>query len=111
MRFLKPAASSCHTQVVQEDAHRVHPHVLGPTQFFVDLRGVETLRLPHFEFVDCVFRNIVAADQPSLLVIPRFSSCPHSSGSVCACREPETEITTDAIRITGQLDTSSILKP
>ena len=57
-------------QVVQEYAHRIHPEALRPTQFPVDLRRVEALRLPHLEFVDGICRNVVAANQPGLLLIP-----------------------------------------
>src|SRR5579871_4270654 len=53
-------------QIMQEDTHRVHPQTLSPTQFLIDLGGIESLSLPHFEFVDCICGNVVAADQPRL---------------------------------------------
>ena len=58
---------------MQEDPHCVHTDVFRPAEFLIDLRRVETLCLPHFEFVDRVFRNIVAPNQPALLLVPRVS--------------------------------------
>src|SRR3954471_20796239 len=59
-------------QVMQEHAHGVHPHVFSPAQLFVAWLRVERLGLPHLKFIDCVGRNVVAADQPRLLVVPTF---------------------------------------
>ena len=67
-------------QVMEENPHRVHPQTLRPTKLFVDLGGVETLRLPHFQLVDRVFRNVVAADQPRLPVIPSLRFLPAPAG-------------------------------
>ena len=58
-------------QIMKEHAHRVHPHVFGPAQLLVDLSWIEGRRLPHLQLVDCVRRNVVAADQPRLLLVPR----------------------------------------
>lgn len=57
-------------QIMKEDAHRVHPRVLGPPKFLVNLGGIECLCLPHLEFVDGIGRNVIAANDPWLLVIP-----------------------------------------
>jgi hypothetical protein len=57
-------------QVVQEDAHGVHAQTFRPAQLLVDLLWIESLRLPHFQLVDCIRRNVVAAHQPGLLRIP-----------------------------------------
>ena len=69
--FLKPSASSFHTRSCRK-TRMVFIPTLCPTQFRVDLRCVEGLRLPHLEFVDCICWNVVAANQPGLLVIPGF---------------------------------------
>jgi hypothetical protein len=57
-------------QVMQKDAHRVHAQPFGPAQFFIDGLRVEGLGLPHFEFVDGVGRDVIAADQPRLFGVP-----------------------------------------
>src|SRR5690348_14411870 len=57
-------------QVKEEYAHGVHAHRFGPAQFRIDLGGIESCFLPHFEFVDRGFRNVVAADEPGLLCVP-----------------------------------------
>ena len=59
-------------QVVQEDAHRAHSQAFRPAQFLVDLSGIEGIRLPHFELIDRVGGDEIAADQPGLLLIPRL---------------------------------------
>ena len=56
-------------QVMQEDAHGVHPDVLSPTELFVNLRSVERRRLPYLQLVDCVFRDIVAPDRRRMIPI------------------------------------------
>ena len=59
-------------QVVQKDAHRVHSHVFRPTEFLVDLSGIETLRLPHLQLVDRIGRDVITPHKPWLLVVPGF---------------------------------------
>ena len=71
MRWRNPAASWFHTQIVQEHAHRRHPEAFGQAQFFVDPLRIERVGLPHLELVDGGRGNVVAADQPGLLGVPR----------------------------------------
>jgi len=54
---------------VQEDAHGVHPQPFGPLEFFVDFLRIETLSLPHFEFVNRVRRQKITSDQPRLMLV------------------------------------------
>src|SRR6185437_9427405 len=58
-------------QIMQEHAHSIHPNGLRPTQLLVDLLGIEGSCLPHLQFVDGVAWNVVSADQPGLLTVPR----------------------------------------
>ena len=60
-------------QIVQKYAHGVHAHGFGPSEFLVDLRGIEGGFLPHLQFVDRRFRDIVAANEPGLLCVPIVS--------------------------------------
>src|SRR5712692_5427545 len=68
--LLEPSRVLLPEEVVQKYAHRVHAKSLGPTQFFVDLLRIESVRLPHFKFVDCVCRYEVATNQPRLVLVP-----------------------------------------
>ena len=65
-------------KVVQEDSHRIHPDFFRPAQLLVDLRCIEALSLPHLQLIDGIVRNVIAAHQPWLLLIPggRFLSAP-----------------------------------
>ena len=72
--FSEPLGIFLPYQIMQEHAHRIHAQVLCPTEFPVDLPGIEALRLPHLQLVNGVVRDIVAADQPRLLSIPGFGS-------------------------------------
>ena len=54
---------------MQEDAHGVHPQPFGPLEFFVDFLRIETLSLPHFEFVNRVRRQKITSDQPRLMLV------------------------------------------
>ena len=58
-------------QIVQEHTHRIHAQTFRPAEFFVDLLRIERLRLPHLKLVDGIRRNVVAANEPWLLLIPR----------------------------------------
>jgi hypothetical protein len=69
-------------QVVQEYAQRVHPESVRPSQFFVDLLRIKALCLLHFQLVNCIRRNIVAAHKPGLLRVPRNA---FASDQRCAC--------------------------
>src|SRR5580698_4493742 len=64
--FLETGSVLLPEEVVQEDPHRVHAQTLSPTQFLVDLLRIKAGGLPHFEFIDCVCRDKVAAHQPGL---------------------------------------------
>ena len=57
-------------QIMQKHPHGVQPQRFGPAQFCVDPLRIESIRLPHLEFVDCIGRNVIAADEPWLLCIP-----------------------------------------
>ncbi len=57
-------------QIMQKDAHGIHPHAFGPSEFPVDLFRIERRRLPHLQLIDRVFGNVVAAHQPGLLRVP-----------------------------------------
>ena len=57
-------------QVVEEDAHGVHADVLSPAELAIDLRRVEAIALPHFNLIDCVLGDVVAADEPGLGAVP-----------------------------------------
>ena len=46
------------------------PVGFGPAELFVDLRGVEGVRLPHFELVDGVGGNVVAAESQRCFPVP-----------------------------------------
>src|SRR5450432_4694526 len=65
-------------KIVQEYAHGIHANVLSPAKLLVDLLRIEGVFLPHFQFVDGTGRNVVAADQPWLLLVPsvRFGLTP-----------------------------------
>src|ERR1700728_927326 len=57
-------------QVVKKDTHGVHADVFGPAELEVDALRVKGIGLPHFELIDGVVRQVVAADRPRLLGIP-----------------------------------------
>jgi hypothetical protein len=57
-------------QVVQEDPHGIHSHRFRPSEFLVDLRRIEGLRLPHLELVNRRLGHVVAANQPRLSGVP-----------------------------------------
>ena len=57
-------------EVVEEDAHGVHAEALGPAELEVDAFGIEGVGLPHFELIDGVGGNVVAADKPGLMSVP-----------------------------------------
>ena len=57
-------------EVMQEHAHRVHADVLRPAEFAIVGGEVEGVGLPHFELVDRIRRNEVAADEPGLRGVP-----------------------------------------
>ena len=69
--FLKTGGILLPEQVVEEDAHGVHAHRFGPGEFLVDLFGIEGRLLPHLQLVDGGLRDVIAADQPGLLRVPR----------------------------------------
>ncbi len=58
--------------VVKEDAHGVHANAFGEAQFLVDLSRIEAVLFPHLKLIDGVGGNIVAADKPALLAVPRL---------------------------------------
>ena len=57
-------------QVVQEDAHSIHPGIDCPAQLALDCLDIEGVRLPHFELVDGGGGDESAAHQPGQLLIP-----------------------------------------
>src|SRR6185312_15797660 len=63
-------AVSLPQQIVQKDTHGIHSQGLRPSQFTVNLRQIESVRLPHFQFVDCAAWDEIAADKPRLTGIP-----------------------------------------
>ena len=46
------------------------PEAFGPAEFFIDFGGIERIGLPHFELVDGIGRDEIAADNPGLASIP-----------------------------------------
>ncbi len=46
------------------------PSDFGPAELGVDAPGVESIGLPHFELVNGVGGNVVAADEPGLMRVP-----------------------------------------
>ncbi|HXM94518.1 MAG TPA: hypothetical protein VOA64_09735 [Candidatus Dormibacteraeota bacterium] len=57
-------------QVVEKDAHGVHAQRFGPSQFVIDLGGIEGGLLPHLQLIDGGLRNVITSDQPGLLRMP-----------------------------------------
>ena len=57
-------------QVMQEHAHGIHAYLLGPSEFAIDLLGIEGICLPHLQFVHRVGGKKVRAHQPRLLGVP-----------------------------------------
>ena len=55
---------------MEKNAHGVHAERLSPAEFGINARGIESVGLPHFELVDGVGGDVVAADEPGLLVVP-----------------------------------------
>ena len=46
-------------QVVEENAHRIHPQILSPAKLQIDARRIECRCLPHFQRVDGVGRHVI----------------------------------------------------
>src|SRR5258708_8463714 len=59
-------------QVMEKTAHGVETDGLCPAKLEINALGIEGIRLPHFEFIDCIRGNVVAPHQPRLLSIPIF---------------------------------------
>jgi len=57
-------------QIVEEHPHGVHAEPLRPPELEVDPLGIERGRLPHFELVDGVVGDVVAAKDPRLSGVP-----------------------------------------
>ena len=57
-------------QIVQEHAHRIHADGLRPAQFLVDLLRIKRCRLPHFQLIDGIPRDVIRTDWPGLLGVP-----------------------------------------
>ncbi len=68
--LLEPGGVLLPRDVVQVDAHRVHPDPRGKAELAIDRLGIERVRLPHLELVDGRTRNEVRPDRPRLLAVP-----------------------------------------
>jgi hypothetical protein len=58
-------------QIMQKDAHGVHAHRFRPSEFGIDLSGIEGCLLPHLELIDSRLGDVIAAHEPRLLHVPR----------------------------------------
>src|ERR1700721_507591 len=57
-------------QIGRKHAHGIHANLLRPSQFLINFLRIKGLGLPHFELVDSICGNVIAADRPSLSRVP-----------------------------------------
>ena len=68
---------------MQENTHRVHANTLSPRQLAIDPLRIESVGLPHLQFVNGCCGNVVASHEPGLLFVPIIRFLLGPSLSLC----------------------------
>src|SRR5215469_1461447 len=73
-KLLDPLLEACRIllpdEIVQEYPHGVHTQPLRPSQLLVYFRRIKGRRLPHFQLINGVGGDEIAAHEPGLMLIP-----------------------------------------
>ena len=77
---MNPSGSCCQSKSCKKTRMVFKPSDCAQPSSCVDALGIESIRLPHFKFVDGRGWNVVAADEPRLLCVPIVRSLLQSNG-------------------------------